>query len=151
MYNSVRSEIPKFNKNGNLPPGIFEVPIELIISRFSGPSLKRVELSKLLKDFYEEIKIYCVSFFVNGSFTTSKLLPGDIDILIILKEELFMNSFEKGIIMGILQKWRMKNPDIFAFPQMQEQGLILNYFYTFTHDKYSKKEKGIVSIRISND
>lgn len=62
-----------------------------------------------------------------------------------------MNSFERGIIAGILQKWRAINPDIYAFPQKQEQGLILQYFHLFTQDKKSKKEKGIISIRIDND
>lgn len=151
MYNNLRNIVPGFSKNGNLPPGIYDVPISLVIERFGGPSLKRVELSKFLVEFYKEIKIYCISFFIDGSFITSKLLPGDIDFLIILKEDMFMNSLERGLIVGILQKWRAINPDIYAFPQRQEQGLILQYFTLFTHDKKSKKEKGIISIRIDND
>lgn len=89
--------IPDFNRDGYLPRGIHKATLNEIKQRFgSGPS-RRKELFKgfqaliqLLHKHKESIK----RFLLDGSFVTEKGLPGDVDCILIVRDDFDFNSPE---------------------------------------------------------
>jgi hypothetical protein len=78
-------EIPDFDANGNLPVGIDDSTIEGVTRRFGGSrSLRRKQLSRNLNDFYQFIRHHALDLYVDGSYVTAKLSPGDVDLLLLL-------------------------------------------------------------------
>lgn len=80
--------IPDLNEHGFLPEGIHDCTLEEIGARFGRfqSSDRRVHLfKKLCELFVEERRAgMAIEIFVDGSFTTSKPEPGDIDLVIVL-------------------------------------------------------------------
>lgn len=71
--------IPKFNKSGNLPPGIHNASWEEFTERF-GKNDRRKELLKGLEQATLNLKIAgCTLVYIDGSFISSKEIPGDYD------------------------------------------------------------------------
>jgi hypothetical protein len=78
--------IPEFDENGNLPSGIHKPTTLEFMSRF----VENFDTSKTRKDIFDGYKSYCgdllqfdiaTTQWVDGSFTTSKIDPNDIDIV----------------------------------------------------------------------
>jgi hypothetical protein len=89
----LENEIPNFDEHGNLPIGIHNSNMEDVIHRFGGSkSLVRSRLSKSLNEFYKFIRYYAIELYIAGSFTTSRLSPNDVDLLVILPADFFMND-----------------------------------------------------------
>jgi hypothetical protein len=81
--------IPEFDENGNLPPGIHEATFEEVVARFSLPkSRKRASRTQKLRAFYSFIRLYAVQLYVDGSYTTSKPSPNDVDLVVFLPKRL---------------------------------------------------------------
>lgn len=73
------SSIPDFDKNDNLPPGIYEVSLQEIKKRFTWTD-RRKQLFKGLKGAIDNlIKANVKGVWIDGSFITSKDDPNDID------------------------------------------------------------------------
>lgn len=73
------SAIPDFDENGNLPPGVYEVSLQDIESRFTWTD-RRKELFEGLKRAIDNlIKANVQKVWLDGSFVTSKDDPNDID------------------------------------------------------------------------
>jgi hypothetical protein len=71
--------IPRFNSKGNLPPGIHVCTWEEFVSRF-GSTSHRLSLINGLKTAMVLLKKSdCPAIYIDGSFVTSKLVPGDFD------------------------------------------------------------------------
>ena len=73
-----------FDENGNLPPGIYNMTLEDIEKIFSkNQSSKRKEIMMEYKKHLRELKDtgYFLDHWIDGSFTTSKENPNDIDTL----------------------------------------------------------------------
>lgn len=71
--------IPPFNLNGKLPPGIHFCSWEEFVARF-GSTQHRLNLIAGLKIAMEQLRIAgCSTVYVDGSFVTNKLIPGDFD------------------------------------------------------------------------
>ena len=72
--------IPEFNENGNLPPGVhFCDDWEEFKERF-GYTPKRTQMILSMEDAIASLKAAgCRTFYINGSFVTSKLDPRDFD------------------------------------------------------------------------
>lgn len=69
----------EFDINGNLPSGIYETTINEIEEHYSF-SPKRKKLIQGLKEMLKVFKdIGCENFYLDGSFVTNKLEPGDYD------------------------------------------------------------------------
>lgn len=102
--------IPDFDKEGNLPPGIYQATISEIEMKFTS-SLKRkghFEHLKLL--IVDLIAIGCKIIYIDGSFVTKKILPNDMDI-----------CWENG---GIDMSSALKNMPILwdtKFPRYEQQ------------------------------
>ena len=71
--------IPEFEHDGNLPPGVHLATWEEIRDRF-GTTLWRRRLLVGLRTALESLRIAgCQTAYVDGSFVSSKLVPGDFD------------------------------------------------------------------------
>lgn len=71
--------IPPFDENGNLPPGIHYCTWDEFIDRFE-TTPRRVRLIRgLIKAMKHLQAAGCRTFYINGSFVTDKLDPGDFD------------------------------------------------------------------------
>lgn len=72
--------IPAFTKDGYLPPGIHLADIHEFEQQFAYTIWRKqlfANLCRLMNDFKA---IGCTSVYVDGSFTTTKRVPGDMDI-----------------------------------------------------------------------
>jgi hypothetical protein len=71
--------IPKFNTQGNLPKGIYFCTWEEFIARF-GITPHRLSLISGLKTAMISLKnAGCSRIYLDGSFVTNKIVPGDFD------------------------------------------------------------------------
>ncbi|HBB33198.1 MAG TPA: hypothetical protein DDZ80_31795 [Cyanobacteria bacterium UBA8803] len=71
--------IPDFDENGKLPPGIHFCTWEEFTDKF-GTTLRRLRLINGLKLAMGQLKaVGCQFIYINGSFVTEKLNPGDFD------------------------------------------------------------------------
>ncbi len=72
--------MPDFDEHGNLPPGIHPMTWQEFTTRFGTNPYRRGLLAGL-KEAIELIKrAGCQTVYLNGSFVTSKALPGDFDM-----------------------------------------------------------------------
>ena len=72
--------IPPFNQQGFLPPGIHPATLEEVVQKLGCSSKRQDVIERGLKPVVERLKALGVrEVYLNGSFTTSKPSPGDID------------------------------------------------------------------------
>ncbi|RYG12558.1 MAG: hypothetical protein EOO07_18875 [Chitinophagaceae bacterium] len=144
--------IPEFNEYGNLPPGEHTATLDEIESRFAY-NFRRIKLFTDLVNLVNDLKkIGCHTIYVDGSFTTEKTLPKDIDICWD-NRNIDLNTVKS--IMPIL--FDLKPPRIAQ--QMKYIADILPAYFTdnttkktfldfFKTDKLSNQPKGIIKIEI---
>jgi hypothetical protein len=81
--------IADLDENGFLPPGLHPASMAEIRERFGRfqSTDQRVQLQKSLEDFVNEARDSGLvsAIIVNGSFTTGKAAPSDIDLIVILR------------------------------------------------------------------
>jgi len=71
--------IPEFDERGNLPPGIHHATWTEIVTRYA-TSVRRRELLDGLLDALRSLKAAgCRTAYLDGSFVTSEIRPGDFD------------------------------------------------------------------------
>ncbi|MEI2580353.1 DUF6932 family protein [Scytonema sp. PRP1] len=71
--------IPDFDENGNLPPGVHFCNWEEFKERF-GYTIRRAQMILGMETAMVELKAAgCRTFYINGSFVTSKPKPNDFD------------------------------------------------------------------------
>src|SRR6266704_124007 len=71
--------IPGFDSDGNLPCGIHWVTWKEFVSRF-GTTPRRIKLlGGLINALYVLSQVGCKTVYVDGSFVSSKSIPGDFD------------------------------------------------------------------------
>lgn len=71
--------LPSFDQSGNLPSGIHWASWKEFEKRFGTNSRRRLLLAGLKEAIKSLKKAGCRAIFVDGSFVTSKELPGDFD------------------------------------------------------------------------
>jgi len=70
----------EFDERGNLPPGIHRLTWTEIVTRYA-TSTRRRELLDGLLDALRSLKTAgCTTAYLDGSFVTSKVHPGDFDV-----------------------------------------------------------------------
>lgn len=72
--------IPDFNASGLLPPGIHAGEWPEIVVRFGGNGHRRALLGGLQRALEALRKAGCTTVYLDGSFVTSKVSPGDYDL-----------------------------------------------------------------------
>ncbi len=71
--------IPPFEASGNLPPGIYAATWEEIVDRFGLTAQRRRLLDGLEAAVAALRRAGCRTVYIDGSFVTAKLVPGDFD------------------------------------------------------------------------
>ena len=85
--------VPPLAKAGLLPVGIHDATLSEIEEAFGLANETRIELFKNLKTFCDELTAFGAlikGIFVDGSFVTSKPVPGDIDLVVVHDESDFL-------------------------------------------------------------
>lgn len=85
--------VPTLVNAGLLPVGIHDATLEEIGQAFGIQNDTRVEHFRNLKTFYKELEVFgplIKGIFVDGSFVTSKPVPGDVDIVVVHDEDDFL-------------------------------------------------------------
>jgi hypothetical protein len=80
--------LPDFSLDGDLPPGVFTVTLEAVISRFGDGHPQRQEMTRRLSRIYrlaQETRAV-QHFLIFGSYVTEKTAPNDIDIVLIMQD-----------------------------------------------------------------
>src|SRR5262245_27238275 len=87
----VEMPIPALDANGLLPPGVHEASIEEVRELFGQfrETEQRVRLQAALEAFLAEARgtHLVVAVIVDGSFTTGKAQPGDVDIVVVQRPD----------------------------------------------------------------
>jgi hypothetical protein len=81
--------IPGFNKDGDLPEGIYSAGEKEFLDRFTTNSSRRKWLGQRLKEIFTLAKLTknLKRIFVWGSFVSNKESPNDIDMLLLMAED----------------------------------------------------------------
>jgi len=86
--------IPPFDKNGNLPPGCYKPPLSEFEERFVDNFPDSSSRPDIYEGYIDFSILICEEMpsakkqVLNGSFTTDKIEPGDMDMLIVFDSEL---------------------------------------------------------------
>ncbi|MDD3031223.1 MAG: hypothetical protein PHF16_02435 [Atribacterota bacterium] len=136
--------IPDFNKHGNLPAGIYRASIDDIEKRFGLNSKKRISLFSTFNNFLELIipfKTNIKQIILDGSFVTTKENPGDIDCIILIKDN---TRFTPEIVDKLVNAKKLYNIHLF----IREERNIKEYKKLL--DLFSKdrdlKLKGVIEV-----
>ena len=77
--------------DGFLPDGIHECTVEEIVERFGSfhGSDRRPRLAKALSEYFAELRSSAIGKYliVDGSFVTGEPRPGDVDLLLVLRDD----------------------------------------------------------------
>ena len=78
--------LPEFNQDGNLPEGIHLATADEVFARFAIPSARRQWLGEQLRSLLTLAKStgQLARVFLWGSFVTSKEVPNDLDMLLVM-------------------------------------------------------------------
>ena len=81
--------LPALNQEGNLPEGIHLATEDEVFARFATPSARRQWLGDQLRSLLTLAKAtgQLARVFLWGSFVTSKEVPNDLDVLLVMGEE----------------------------------------------------------------
>ncbi len=78
--------IPRFNDEGNLPAGVHRASLEEVAARFGQkPELRRVQMESLAWLVELARRAGASRLIVNGSFTTDKPEPNDVDCVLLVE------------------------------------------------------------------
>jgi hypothetical protein len=140
--------LPKFDEHGNLPPGIHRATLEEVIERFSIlKSLKRRSLTNNLRGFFGFIQDFAVGIYIDGSYTTSKLAPNDIDLIVILPSDFVFDSPAGQRLGRIIAQRKTLCLHIFTYVQGRQDQEIQKLIDLFTEDR-DGNPKGLIHVEI---
>ena len=139
--------IPKFQADGNLPPGVHWATWDEIYDRY-GTTRWRRQLLAGLRSAVDNLRIAgCQTVYLDGSFVSSKLEPGDFDAC---WEEAGVDEVKLDPVLLTFSDSRAAQKAKFSgelFPASMELGLgrsaFLDFFQT---DKHTGAQKGIVAL-----
>jgi hypothetical protein len=82
------SPLPAFNEEGDLPPGVYRVPLSDVLQRFGQGSVQRCAVADRLDRIYRLAVStgQLARFVVFGSFVTAKAEPNDVDIVLLMED-----------------------------------------------------------------
>jgi len=136
--------IPKFNEKGYLPKGIHKATLNEIKQRFGRNSPKRKELFKGLQSLVQLLHKHqgtLKELLLNGSFATNKELPGDLDCILVVKEDFDFNSPEAEQLQNAK---KLFNVHLFTF--IEEDVIRYRKLADFFGHDRDGKPKGLVGV-----
>lgn len=86
--------LPAFNDQGDLPPGVHRATLQEVLERFGQGSVQRFAVGKRLKRSHQLANStnHLARFVVFGSFVTDKFEPEDVDVIMIMEDEFDLKS-----------------------------------------------------------
>lgn len=73
--------IPETDANGNLPPGVHDATLDEVIERY-GTGVRREKITTGLRVVVLSLRrLHVTEIWVDGSYVTDKLRPGDVDVI----------------------------------------------------------------------
>jgi hypothetical protein len=86
--------LPAFNVHGDLPEGIHRATEDEVLTRFAAPTARRQWLGERLRDLLAMARASgkLKRAFLWGSFVSSKPLPNDLDVLLVLDDDFSLDS-----------------------------------------------------------
>lgn len=142
--------IPDFEKNGNLPPGIYEAFWDEFCERFGFTKHRQWLINGLQAALKTLSYAGCNIVYINGSFVTAKKEPNDYDLCwsvnTVVPELLDSDLLDFSPKGRSLMKKKYRG-DLFPaeIPEGVSGKTFLNFFQT---DKYTGESKGIISLKI---
>jgi hypothetical protein len=81
--------LPAFNADGNLPPGVYRTGMPSVLLRFGTGTPQRQRIGANLNQIHELAKSTnsLDRIIIFGSFVTAKDHPNDVDVILIMKDE----------------------------------------------------------------
>lgn len=143
------TQIPDFDEHGCLPPGTYTVTINDVVNRFGGSkSLKRSQLAKNLKLFYNFVRYHATDIYIDGSYVTQKLSPSDIDMFVIFPLEFFANIAAHPRFSDFSNGYAIYKLHFYPLVDGQDEEKRKYYFNLFTHARPEDggHEKGIIHV-----
>lgn len=143
--------IPEFNKDGNLPEGVYSVEEAEFIERFCSNSARRKWLGARFKELLAMTKSTSQldRLFVWGSFVSAKESPNDIDILLLVKETFDLGKISednKVIFDHVAARIRFHMDIFWSKADIGEEALRL-WLETYQITKDFKR-RGIVEVKL---
>jgi hypothetical protein len=148
--------IPKFNQKGNLPPGIHKATLAEVQKRFGWTPYRRELLKGLRRVLRQLVQAGCVCFYLDGSFVTSKVIPGDYDGIWVCdgveldKVPPLLRAIDSnGMPLSDMQKWKAAMRRKYkgeVFPMDSTQVGPGTFLSLFQKDKSTDEPKGIIEI-----
>jgi hypothetical protein len=141
--------IPRFNRAGNLPPGVHVASWREVVNRF-GRSRHRRRLLRGLKAALDSLRAAgCHRVYLDGSFVTAKRVPGDFDgcwdtdgVTLDLLDPVLL-TFDRG---RAAQKAKYLGE---LFPaRLTEGGSGSTFLEFFQTDRETGRPKGIIAIEL---
>lgn len=89
------SALPAFDETGNLPPGIYQVSLQDIVSRFCQGEVREhwghvlQEILGLARSTEQLEAVY-----IFGSFVTAKTAPADLDLFLVMSSDFASHAVE---------------------------------------------------------
>lgn len=138
--------IPNLDKEGLLPLGIHNCTLEELEKTFCQNYRRKILYNKLCELIKILKNIGCPAIYIDGSFCTSKLMPGDIDVL--WDEGSGTNFlYEKQNAPEIFKKEFIKNKyEIDLFPANVTENSSGKQFLAFFQFTKDGNAKGILKI-----
>jgi len=144
--------IPGFNKDGNLPEGIYSAGEEEFLDRFTTNSSRRKWLGQRLKEIFTLAKLTdnLKRIFVWGSFVSNKESPNDIDMLLLMAEDFQLeNTPEECRILFDYTMARVRfHVDIFWSKASITEDTLSLWLDTYQTGKDFRR-RGIVEVKLS--
>lgn len=144
---------PEFDKNGDLPVGIYKATLPEVVEHFGTQNLERRQVAQRLVRIYDlAIRTkYLKRFIVFGSFITAKLYPNDVDIFLLMDDDFEPNdvSGESAIIFSNLAAQEYEGASVFWLRSFAaiggEQNAVEDWQY-----KRDETRRGIVEVIIND-
>lgn len=149
--------LPEFDENGRLPPVIHDATFEEVIERFGGTislaSLKRQSITNHLIQFYEFAKKFAVRIYIDGSYVTTKLEPGDVDLAVILPGDRILDRGTLERLNWFIQRGKEKKIPMHIFSYVGDlpdhDRRLHRLIRGFIEDRPGTSPKGIVCVEVN--
>ena len=144
--------IPEFQKDGNLPKGLYEVTLHEIKEVFGTGSAKRKLLIGNLENIIELAKSGKLErVIIWGSFISNKEFPQDVDLLLIMKDDFEVDANPPQVkgVFDYVQGRIAFNADIFWVKSSIGQEAIDLWLETYQMTR-DFESRGIVEVTIND-
>ena len=144
--------LPEFNNDGNLPEGIHLATEDEVFLRFATPSARRQWLGEQLRNLLALAKStrQLSRVFLWGSFVTSKEVPNDIDVLLVMTADFALERLPTPchVLFDHVQARLGFHADVFWTKASLDAPVLQLWLDTYQTSKDFKR-RGIVEVIVS--